>query len=52
VRRKNGEETKIICRDAPLERLLSIYQSLERQGFLGITKNIFAGIPGILLLSD
>ena len=49
---KSGGKAKIICRDDPLERLLSIYQSPARQGFLHIPKNIFAEKHGVLSLRD
>lgn len=39
---ENGEDARNICRDALLERLLSIYQFIERQAFWNIIKNTFA----------
>jgi len=39
---ESWKEAKIICSDAQLERLLSIYQSFDRQGLWKITNNIFA----------
>jgi hypothetical protein len=35
-----GEEAKMICRDAPVERLLRIPQSFARQGLWNIINNI------------